>query len=553
MRHYLLMGLLLLSAFGAAGEARAFGRCDDGAYMRGFDNRLGPTSCRTVHTSLIVWHGGTADLRVILPGASLPVVDEGVFRERIDELVRRVGPAMNQMGGRLALGEVSILLSNLEFRGYHAVTRTRAGECQITFFKDGRDISVDQFLFTLSHELFHCIQYDTWESANGDDPALWWMEGTAEYFAHLANRNSAEADSILLQYDQDSPDVPLLDMNYPAQVFFLWLGGSRGSEAIPPFIAGMASAPGRAAQLEAMRERIPMDTWMAFAQDYIDGRIRLPGGRELPGGVDFGRTTVIDGPRTVAFDTSEYVLTRQQLLFKKGRTYTLAQLGGVGDYRSRFDESLGEWIDPPERVLACDEDRVHTVLSLATEGENVTYSIQVEESARIDERACCLVGRWQPTEAARRSEPDMALANTQAILASHGVDMQCGVGDGGWTLVFTEDGTGHVDWEGFAYQCFAREGGNAFGNVFTREGSTVFDWTVVERGVGRADYTDNSLAWTHDTHFGPQVMTRVLPDAGPSTPANNFSFTCSDTSLSIQGIYGLNHQQGEYTRLGTRP
>lgn len=550
----LLVLLLLASALLGAGEARAFGSCHDARYMHEFDPRLVPGTCRTVHTTGIVWRGGVANLRVIVPGAGLPTVDEAIFRERVDELVRRVGPAMNQMGG-LELGEISILLSNLEYRGYHAVTRSPTGECQITFFKlgPGREVSVDQFLFTMAHELFHCIQYETWEAANGDDPALWWMEGTAEYFAHLANRNSPEADRFLFEFDEQSPDVPLVDMTYPAQVFFLWLGGTEGPEAVTPFIAGMAREPGRDAQLAAMRARIPMETWMAFSQDYIDGRIRQPGGRELPGGVDFGRMTTLDGPATVEFLTSQYVLTRQQLRFKKGRTYTLAVAGGSGAYRSRFDESPGQWIDPPERVMACDDDRVHTVLSLATEGENVTYSIQVEESARIDERACCLVGRWQPTEAARNSEPQMVLGNTQAILASHGVDMQCGVSGGGWTLVFTEDGTGRVDWEGFAYRCVARESGGALANTFIRNGRTGFNWTILDRGVGRANYTENSLAWTHEAQFGPRLTTRVLPDAGASAPANNFSFTCSDTSLSIQGVYGLNHEQGEYTRIGAPP
>ena len=543
---------IVLLALCGADQALAFGSCRDAGYIAGFDRRLAPTTCRTVHATAITWRGGSAPLRVIVPSSELPSADESVFRGYVDELVRRVGPAMNEMGD-LELGEVSILLSNLNFRGYHAVTRTPAGECQVTFFKVDDDVSVDQFLFTMSHEIFHCIQDKTWPALHNNGPALWWVEGTAEYFAHLSNPRSGEADAFLFDFDSESPEVPLHQMQYPAQVFFLWYGQTQGASAVGRFIGGMASGADPEAQLAAMRTRIPMDTWMAFGQDYIDGRIRQPGGRELPGGVDQGRTTVIDGPVSVEFLTSAYVLTRQQLLFKRGRTYRLALQEGSGEFRSRFNQSVGEWIDPPERVLACDEDKVHVALSLAIEGENVTYSIQVEESERIDERACCLVGRWQPTDAAMRSEPDMALGTAQAILASHGVDMQCGVGGGGWTLGFTEDGTGSVDWRGFTWSCVAREGGNALANTFIRNGRTGFTWTVVDRGAGRAEYTENSLAWTHEAQFGPRLFTRVLPDAGPSTSGNGFSFTCTDNSLSVQGIYGLNHQQGEYTRIGAPP
>jgi hypothetical protein len=53
--------------------------------------------------------------------------------------------------------------------------------------------------------------------------------------------------------------------------------------------------------------------------------------------------------------------------------------------------------------------------------------------------------------------------------------------------------------------------------------------------------------------LGPQEIRRVLPDAGPSTESNNFAFQCTDTTLSVQGIYGLNHGQGTYTRVGPRP
>lgn len=552
MHRYLFILWLLSSSLWGAGEARAFGSCGDADYMHRFDARLPASSCRTVHETLIRWRGGSVPLRVVIPDSEAPTADESLFRDRIDQLVRRFGPAMDQMGG-LDMGKVTILLSTLADDGTHAAATAPTGECQVTFYKTSDQPSVEDFLFTMSHELFHCVQYRTWPDIPGEENALWWGEGTADYFAHLANPGSTGADHYIADFDQASHRRSLVDMEYESQVFFLWLGQNEGAPAVRDFIARMARSTSRDAQLAAMRRSIPLDAWVAFSQDYVDRRIRLPGGRALPGRITSRGTTVIDGPTTVSFDTQAYVLIRQKLQFKKGRTYTLALTDASGEFRSRFDQARGEWTDPPERVMACDEDKVHKVLSLAIEWDALRYTLQVQESELLDERACCLVGSWQPTEAAMRSEPDMALANTQAVLASHGVDMQCGVNGGGWTLEFSPDGTGSVKWRGFSYRCVARESGGALANTFIRNGRTGFNWTILDRGVGRADYTENSLAWTHEAQFGPRLTTRVLPDAGASAPANNFSFTCSDTSLSIQGVYGLNHAQGEYTRIGAPP
>jgi hypothetical protein len=548
----LLAVFVLLSALSGPGPVLAFGSCESEAYMQRFDERLPASSCRTVHTTAIRWSGGSAPLRVIIPGGDAATPDDSLFIERVDELVRRVGTAMDQMRG-LELGNVSILLSNLVDHDYHAVATSPTGECHITFYKPSGLPTVDEFQFTMSHELFHCMQYATWPAIPGGEGAVWWSEGTADYFGHLANPGSTAADGYLTAFDQDSHRASLADMEYQSQVYFLWLGQTQGATAVRDFIGEMARTTDRAAQIAAMNRSIPMDTWIAFSQDYGDRRIRLPGGRALPGTVSSRGTTVIDGPTSVTFITGAYVLVRQKLQFKKGRTYTLAVSEGSGAFRSRFDQAAGEWTDPPERILACDEDRIHKVLSLAIERDSITYRIDVEESERIDERACCLVGSWKPTEAAMRSEPDMALANTQSVLASHGVEMQCGVNGGGWTLEFSPNGTGSVKWRGFSYRCVARESGGALANTFIRNGHTGFNWTILDRGVGRADYTENTLAWTHEMQFGPRLTTRVLPDAGASTPANDFSFTCTDTSLKIQGVYGLNHEQGEYTRIGPPP
>jgi hypothetical protein len=546
---------LLLFALLPTANAQEFGSCRDAGYLSGFDERLGTASCRTLLTTRIFWRGGSVPLRVITDGAT-PALDEGdaerEFVRRVEQLVTRIGPAMDQFGG-LEIRPVTILLTNLEYAGWHAGTHGLGAECKITYFKTATDITIDAFLFTQAHELFHCIQGVTWPALQAGRPAHWWSEGTAEYFAHVVVPNTSEGDRFINDFDERSGDTSLVDMDYPAVVFWLWLGQHREPRGVRAFIDHMAPVAERGAQLDALRSRISLEDWTAFGEAYIDSRIRQPGGRELPSNLNLGETTTITGPTRITLYSAQFVLAREVLLFKKGRSYRLSTGAVTGESRRRFQVTVGHWIDTPERVLACDSDITHVVLTTAVEGEEVSAELVVEDSERIDERACCLIGSWEPTPASKQAEIELLMGVGAAPIAAYGAQLECSQNGGGWQLVFNDGGTGAVAWDGFSYRCMVTGPKGGGGNTMTRNGSTEFEWDIVERGVGRATYTGNELAWLHVMHMGAQDITRVLPDAGPSTESNNFAFQCTDTTLSVQGIYGLNHGQGTYTRVGPRP
>lgn len=553
LRH--LVWVLLLLAVCAPAHAQEFGNCRDEGYLASFDRRLGTASCRTLLTTRIFWRGGSVPLRVIADGDT-PSLNEGnterEFVRRIEELVTRIGPAMDQFGG-LEIRPVTILLSNLEFAGWHAGTHGLERECRIIYFKTAAAITIESFLFTQAHEMFHCIQGATWRDLKAFRPAHWWTEGSAEYFAHVAVPNSSEGDRFIHGFDEISGDVSLVDMNYPAVVFFLWLGQHREPRGVRAFIDHMAPAAERPAQIAALRSRISLDDWTGFGEAYLDYRIRQPGGRELPSTLNLGETTTITGPIQLTQYGKEFVVAREVLLFKKGRSYRLSIGGTSGESRSRFQVSAGHWIDPPERVLACDSDISHVVMTTAVEGEEVSYDLVVEDSERIDERACCLIGSWEPTPASKQAEIELLMGIGAAPIASYGAQLQCSQNGGGWRLSFNDGGTGAVAWDGFSYVCEVSSPQGGMANTMTRSGATEFEWDIVDSGIGRATYTGNGLAWLHVMTLGPQEIRRVLPDAGPSTESNNFAFQCTDTTLSVQGIYGLNHGQGTYTRVGPRP
>ncbi len=544
---------LFFLVFAFANEAYAFGRCTDTGYLRGFDSRLGPTSCRVIHTTEIRWRGGSAAVRVIVAGGPTPALnaDERNFITRVDALAERVGDAMDAFGG-LQLHDTSILLSNLTRGSFHAGTFGGSDECKIVFYKTGDAVSLNRFLFTYSHEIFHCAQEATWPAlyAMPGTEDNWWMEGTAEYFAHVANPNSSEGDSFINQFDADSPTDTLVDMDYAAVVFFLWLGNEREPRGVRAFIDGMARTGGRSAQLAALRARMPLERWIAFGQKYLDGRIRQPGGRALPSLVDRGETVIFQRPARHQSATSEYVLTRETFVFKKGRTYRLSRTDVSGTLQSKFGLTPGNWADPPTRVLACDADKRYTVLTASVQGDTSSHTFVMADSEVVNERACCLIGDWVPTEASKQSEAALMQGMGGPPIAAHGASFTCGYNGGSWVLSFAPDSTGTVTWNGFSNRCVTRAPRGSMTGTTTRRGATRFTWQIREPGAGMANYTGNTLAYTYVMSIGPKNITNTFPDSGPRH-ANGFAYQCSANNLTIHGIYGVNYGQAAYTKSET--
>ena len=555
--------LLLLCGLSAADPALAFGRCTDPGYLAGFDRSLTPRSCRVIHTSLVRWRGGTAEVRVIVDYTPTPALDAGhaEFARRVDELATRVGRAMNAMGD-VELPPVTVFLSNVEFDGFHAGTLDSPAECKVIFFKTEDEVPLDGFLFTYAHELFHCIQsrslpgaYQARDATREDSHTEvdWWMEGSAEYFAYLANPGSSEGQDFIAEFDERSPDDSLLEMDYAAAVFFLGLGHRRGPEGVRSFLRRMATAPGRDAQLAALQAAMPMPDWITFGEDYLDGRIRKPDGRAIDSIVDGGANVVFAGAQRHESSTDPYVLARETFKFNRGRRYTLAIEGATGELRSRFGEG-GRWSDPPTRVLACNEDKFYTVLTVATKGEVPRHTFVSGEPERVDERACCLIGDWAPTPEAVRSQAAMLAQTGGAALAPHGASMSCTAVGEPWVLSFAPGAQGEVRWSGFGHRCSAGDSTGQMVQTATRRGSTRFTWDIRGPEAGVAHYTDHSVTWTYDMQMGPlSLPSRSAPDAGPSTASNGFAYTCSADALTIQGLYGLSAGQASYTRIGEAP
>ena len=561
----LILLLLTLALLAPGGPALAFGSCTTPGYLQRFDGRLPeslPSECREVLRVNIE----TARLRVpmrLITYQATPTLDEAPAMTHLRTLAAKTGAAMHLLGD-LDLAQVTILLTDATAPGVAADGRSgmhawasgwRADdECTIAFFKQPGAITEEYFLISLSHEIFHCVQGKTWREKTGLYPVgTWWIEGTAAYFSHLVVPDTEQLDFLAAAFDASSPTTALVDMAYDASIFFLWFDEKQGGPAgVKRFIDAMPASGGREAQIGALRGLMPLDRFAAFAEDYLDAEIRQPGGRRVPTVARVSPTTTFTGPNSKSSRVEPYVVGRETLLFRQGKSYDLKTTVSDGA-RVRFQESAGgEWRDPPSEIAACKEDKSYLV-AFVTTGDAATAQFAVTDAEALDRRACCLIGEWKPTADAVQGYVRSAQTIGGPAIAGAGGSLSCAYTGGDWTLWFAADGKGGVRWNDFTNRCVTSGPGGSMVNTTTRFGSHEFDWTIVDDRGGRWTATKHDVAWRHVMELGPMRQERILPEDGPATMTGGFAFQCTDTTLDIKGVVGLGHYEYDHTRVGAAP
>jgi hypothetical protein len=559
MRNLLIAAVVVLS-LGFGGTALAFGDCMNPGYLARFDPRLAdPAPCETIAEDTIIGGlGGAAPIRLITTSSAH--ADASGFDAHLRRLAERTSVAMREMGS-LDILPATILLSTLPptatapgtggTSAYAVATGWFADdECTVMFNKQAIAISEEYFVASVAHELFHCIQGRTFpeQAAQYSSGAAWWVEGSADYFAHLVVHNNDQFDGRAALFDSHSNTASLVDMTYDASTFFLWLGHDDGPVAVRRLLEATPREAGRDAQLETLRAVVPIERWLDFAAAYADQEIIQPGGRRFPVNPPAVTEVVFSEPLSRGATTpGPYVLTRLRFTFVEGRTYALTT-SSTNAAQSRFSETRGDWSPPPERVLACEEDKHYTVLVSSTEAR-ADMTFHVSDVEELDQRACCLIGAWTPTE---DSLLETARLQNQ-IAASSGVpgsgDVSCDYAGGDWTLIFNAGGNGGVYWNGFTNRCTLRM---PRGEMITQgvwNGPLEFTWSILDREVGHVAYTNYGVVNTVIVSIGGRsIAPRTMPLEGPMS--TNFTYQCTETDLTVNGLYNL-HPGASHTKGGS--
>lgn len=534
--------------------AFAFGNCADDFYMKTFDERLGGMNCDIIGTVDIRWSGGSAKMRVIKPHDA-PSDENAAMMGRVRELAARVGAAMDQVG-HVSIADVTVLMTGMRPTEVNLVAQAdiqrKPGlgrECAVAFYKQPTPVSVDEFVFFYAHELFHCIQYRTWPAAMDAAHDLWWTEGTAEYFAHLARPGTTTGDAWVQNFDVRSPSVSLLQMQYENVVFFAWLAQTQGPGAIASFARSMSPGAG---QLAALQGAVSSDMWLEFAKAYLDRRIQLPGGRPLPSRPLMGDKLDVYSTRDLPLPISPYVLARETVVFKRGHKYQLSLNGRPDDARVQWAKpSDGRWGDTPSEIDPCDADEDYRVLWLTTRSSTAgTVKVRAGEHKSV---CNCLVGSWEMTQAS-------LFPNAQEVVCKHA--QSCTVG-GSLLLTFNGD----VGANGAATGTYAYNGVTVEGRMPPSSG--VISFTKRFDGVGHTRWytVQNVLFMSFTDLFHPvgTVHTRtVMRDQGRVSvkdepmlagvglgPFLGGRYDCHGNSLHIGEPpgYGMNNYSFDFLRV----
>ncbi|MEQ8178761.1 MAG: hypothetical protein RIC52_15270 [Amphiplicatus sp.] len=552
--------LLCAIFFWAAGnEARAsLGDCRAPGYVAAFDARLGDSEpygaerCREIATFEINNEGRRVKMRVLeMVGDSGG--DNSQWITYVGALASAISGPLHAMG-QLDLSDVSVMLTSLEYvaedgeRAHATAQSPHPNECFITFYKEREAITVEKFVFTYAHELFHCIQQKTWGPRATYAASMWWVEGSAEYFANLVQMGTEYSDGYYADFDNGSVRESLLDMTYENVVFFLWLGQERDPAGVRIALQAMPDTDVRDDHFNALRSIAPLDDWNNFAEDYMNGDIRQPGGRAVPRAASARAIVNIASARAIPLTASAYVLARYGYNFVEGKTYKL-RLDAPDMLRMQMAEHSGLWQDPPARVLACDEDKAFRVLVLTVEDE-ASGTLVVDDPEELDQRACCLIGDWAPTGESLSARAAMILESAAGPLASAGVGMSCGHAGGNWVLSFKPDGTGGVSWNNFETKCALADAQGLYFQRVSLHGPILFTWTVRDRGAGSATYDKVEVALTYKVEGAGGGFSNTTAFAPPNPRTSGFAYQCTRTDLMIQGVYSLNHREPAHTRMG---
>ncbi len=401
-----------------------FGDCDTVEYLRRFDARLAEGlgalgrddfQCVVALQTEVDTPAGERHLRVIRHVVSDWAEGEGVSAS-VAAGVQASAEALPRLGDFRIGNATVLLLDDFGPGGHHEnfgeiAAWTNIGpndECLITLWLLGPAARAEHAGAVIAHELMHCVQFASLTdgqmgsatAGGASGGGTWWMEGSADWFSTLALPAAPFIAGRVRRFDIDSPTVALNLMTYDAFVYFAWLGGTHGPNAVLPFLHGMAESADASAQQSAMRDALPAADWLRFAEDYLDQRILDGHGASIGSAPTGGDDWSFTETRTERIALQPFVLRRGYANFECGRWAVSA--APAEHYAAK--PTRGAWGAFPPTVDALDgRPRQFRFGAMSTASSRVDMRLQArkevacEECAGTREIDQCLVGTWRMT------------------------------------------------------------------------------------------------------------------------------------------------------------
>lgn len=277
-------------------------------------------------------------------------------------------------------------------------------ECPVTFFAMNR-FDAEDIQYTIAHELFHCVQYGSLTQQQMWSNALWWIEGSADFFAALTVEDEAASWDRAPTFRRAVENQrPLYAMSYEAAIFFYWYYQENGAGALMPFLRSMAANASDSAQQQAIRRILNDDALIRFAEAFDDGLINYPDGSAL----SFGAP--IEGERWDITTTSNHSRALKPFVIMPGwADYSC----GLWSNRTNPDganvaikeDGTVNWGHWPTETDCRDRGSIrYRTIAMHSGDRNANYTLRAER--RVACESClsgpavidaCMVGTWEQT------------------------------------------------------------------------------------------------------------------------------------------------------------
>ncbi|BCW90844.1 hypothetical protein sos41_40200 [Alphaproteobacteria bacterium SO-S41] len=390
--------------------------------------------------------------------------------------------------------------------------------------------------YQMAHEVFHCIQYWNYPEAAKLPSGRWWMEGSAEFIAHLIYplppRLTAFGQDFYKHWTGELSLTQNADnlMPYLNTVFFAWVH-AQGNAAFGGFLTNTAKTGGEKEQIDALRAAFSDDQLTQFVRDYLDGKVAMPSGISFPPGP--AEPFTIDGDSVeVPFNKAPAQLEYKTLLFTNG----IYVMTGTGDLAWSQNKDSGEWgeIDPSDEIDACDEPVAIKVARFRTTtypSKIMTFRVPGKECKpciTLPEKDKCLMGKWE-------FDQDAWLALLKSWTPSESASEFDGVGGDAYLLI---DKNGEASW---IYEdleiSFKTEKEMSQGNTLKGSGTISLSGIDIDKwssGSGKMA----TCKWQRGVSIKTTVDiegvgTTEFDDTGVSQNAT-FSYYCDANTLAIQ-------------------
>lgn len=463
--HLLAAAAVAAAAFLFAPAAQAddiFTDCN-GDKMRAATGAPASFSCVEMHRQQLTLGNFAPSIRTIRDAATDPGLLAG-YDPQAEDAVVKAFQTWAASRGTLGWRNVTVVLHSPQVQApvkafASADTDTMHHECVINVYLSEIEKApaadlMPNFLFTMAHEAFHCVQKWNWpaSAAFHETTSKWWVEGSADFMASTVFPNTATVALIYQAFDKNSESVPLTRMEYESGVFFTWLW-SQGPDLVWGLFDGLptgADAGDEQAQQASLRKTVGEDRFQAFAQDYIDGNIIDPHGKPLGVHPEFTSTVVYSDSGDREFLTQPFTVMRRVVRFERGQYMTATKASKPPLYAVRRFESAGGWGPFPDEISpGCEGDETFVLASMPVENDRTQFTLSAINMSpcpkaclvQADQIEQCLVGRW-------KVDPSMHMSLMTIYMTGEMRDLTLG---GDIFVTFNKEGTNFVEFSNFFF------------------------------------------------------------------------------------------------------